>query len=901
MRLVALLRSLGSNLLRRERGEEALDKELCAYVDLLAAEYERAGMTPALARRAALVATGGIEQVKEATRDAWVGNALVTAARELRYALRTLRRSPAFLAVAVGILAIGIGGATAVFTVIKASLLRPLPGVADPDRLVTVERVQRVPATRMIAEFSYPDYRDLREQSTALTGLAAYNGTSMALKDATGSDRAWVSYVSDNFFAVLGARPAAGRFFVAGDVSSGGAATQFVVLGYALWQRRFAGSPSVVGSTLKLDGYVFTIIGVAAPGFVGAMARNPMELFIPIAMGNTASPVAYGLDLSSRRSDWVRLVGRLAPGKTIEDAQQDLAVIAARLAVTYPTNRGRTVQVQSGAGMTAEERATTSRVPRLLAMAVTLLLLIACGNVAGLTLVRAAVRRRELATRVALGASRAALVRQVILEGAVIGAGAGLLGIIVAQLLVRSATLVRSVVSMSDLDLALDLRVLGVAIAAAALSAVLVSLLPAIQLFRMPPGAVLKDGSGGALRRHAGQRGLVAGQVAAALVLLSAAAIIFGAFQRILASHDDSDPRRLTFAMLDVESSMHDTTRRLAFYSAVLARSAADPDIAAAAITSSVPPLQWSLHASIFRGGEEPPPGALVGRELELGLRVNAVMVSQGFFDVMRIPLVHGRAFIASDDNRSAPVVIVSRRLAAKLWPGQDPVDLLLSWPSVAGPSRPPLRVVGVAADTRDIALSADPPLSMYLPFAQHPVSNLILAVRARGGSLVAPGTLRRFVADVDPGVTVLGGKTLFDQLQNEMRPQRTASAWISVFGAIALLLASVGLYGVVAQGVLQRARELAVRSALGASPSGILATVLRDGMRVAALGGVAGGLGAIVAFRVLQSLFPGVQAVDGRPAGSAAVVLAIAMLAATYLPARRAARLNPADALRCD
>ena len=899
-RLVVLLRSLWWNLVRRRRVEAALDDEVRTYVDLLATEYERKGMTPERARRAALIETGGIEQVKLATRDAWAGDRLATLARELRYALRTLRRSPAFLAISIATLAIGIGGATAVFTVINGSLLRPLPAVAEPGRLVSLERVETTPTRRQVAEFSYPDYRDLSEQSTTLSGLAAFNGTSMALQDAAGSARAWVSYVSDNFFTVLGARPAAGRFFTAGDATGRGAqANQIVVLGYDLWQRRFGGSPGAIGSAIELDGESFTIIGVAPPGFIGAMASHPMELWIPFAMGGRASSVAYGLELSSRRSGWLRLVGRLAPGRGVEDAQRELAAIALRLADTYPTNRGRSVQVLTGVGMTAEERAEMRRIPQLLAIAVGLLLLIACANVAGLSLVRAAARRRELATRVALGASRATLVRQVVLEGAVIAAGAGLLGILLARLLVRSATLVHTVVSMSDLDLSLDLRVLAVAVGASAVTALLVSLIPAIQVFWISPGALLKNG-GGAVRRSAGQRLLVAVQVGASLVLLAAAAMSFGAFQRILAAHEDVDPRGLTYAMLDVEASIDDTSRQRALYDIVLARARSAPGIAAAAVTSSVPPLPWSMRASIFRQGEAPATDTPPGHELEPGLGVNAVMVSEDFFDVMRIPLVRGRGFLPSDDERSVAVAMVSRALAHRLWPEQDPIGQIVIWPSADGSARPPLRVVGVVADTRDLSLIAAP-LTIYVSFRQRPRANLVLAVRALGSSPVPASTLRRIVAEADPGVAVLGGQTLSDQLRAELRPHRTASAWIGVFGAIALLLAAIGLYGVVTQGVVQRTRELAIRSALGAPPRGIIANVLGDGMRLVVVGGVVGGLGSVAAFRILRSLFAGVQTVDVRSAALAAGVLVATMIAAAYLPARRAAKLNPVDALRID
>ncbi|HEX6632145.1 MAG TPA: FtsX-like permease family protein, partial [Gemmatimonadaceae bacterium] len=544
-----------------------------------------------------------------------------------------------------------------------------------------------------------------------------------------------------------------------------------------------------------------------------------------------------------------------------------------------------------------------SRVPRLLAAAVVLLLLIACGNVASLALVRAAARRRELATRVALGASRAALVRQVAAEGVVLAVGAGGLGILVARALVRSAALVQTIAPPAGQggDLGLDGGVLAIALAASALTAVLVSLLPALHAFRTPPGAVLKDG-GGAIRRHSagGQRGLVVAQVGASLALLSAAAITFSAFHRVLDAHDAIEPHTLTDASLEVVASLPDTARRVAFYRAVLARAAAEPGVAGVALTTTVPPFQWSGGATIFRRGEEPPPGTPAERMRELGTRAEAVEVSPGFLDVMRIPLLRGRAYTARDDRGAALVAIVNQRLAAALWPGQDPVGRYVAWPAAGGRSPAPLRVVGVAADTRDVSLTSVPP-TMYVPFLQHPGSNLMLVVRSRGSAPVSARALRRIVADVDPGVAVLGGRTLLDRLRAELRPQRTASAWVGVFGAVALLLAAVGLYGVVAQRVLQRTRELAVRAALGASPGGILRAVLGDGLRLAAWGTVLGGLGIAAAFRVLRSLFTGVAAADLRAAVVAVAALGLAMLAATYLPARRAARLNPVDALRSD
>ncbi|HTK51836.1 MAG TPA: ADOP family duplicated permease [Gemmatimonadaceae bacterium] len=897
MRSIAFVHRLWSNLVRRQQRDHDLDAELRAYVDLLAAEYERSGLAPDFARRRALVETGGIEAVKDATRDAWAGNALATFSREMRYALRTLRRAPGFLAIAVGTLALGIGGATAVFTVIKGSLLRPLPAAADPDRLVTIERVDPTTAASESGYpvFSYPDYLDLRARSTALSGIAGFDGTSLTVKDSSGSGREWVSFVTANFFTVLGVRPVAGRVFADPESENG------VVLSYDLWQRRFGGSPRVIGSTITLSDQPYTVIGVAPRRFIGAMATHVMDIWVPIVVAGRRSPVLAGMDLESRRRGLMRLVGRLAPGKTVGDAQRDLATTAAWLAATHPSNRGRTVKVWAGAGMITEERQEMSRVPTLLAVAIGLLLLIACGNVATLSLIRVASRRRELATRVALGASRAGLVRQVVLEAAVIAVAAAVLGMLLARALVKSATLVQTVVSMSDLDLRIDPRVLTVAVVASTVTMLLISILPALHVMRLPPGAVLKEGGHVIRGRSLGQRALVAVQVAASLVLLAAAATIFATFQRVVAGHRSFDPNGLSDMSYELPPEwVNDPARRLTFQRALLARASAAPEVEGAAFGSSIPPFQWGSRTTIFRRGEEPAPSALIGREVELGIRVSVVEISQSFFDVMRISVLRGRAFRASDDERAQPVAIVNRTVAEALWPGRDPIGEWIAWPAVEGPARPPLQVVGMVADTRDVTLSDNRPMSMYLPYAQRPGSRPALIVRGRASTPVPHDALRRLVASVDPSVGVLGGRTLMDRLQSELRPQRTASAWVAAFGVIALLLAAIGLYGVVSQSVVQRTRELAIRSALGATPRGLFTTVLRDGMKPALTGAVVGALGVAGSLPLLRSLLSA-HASDVRLGAIAIVVLALALLAATCVPAQRASRLDPAEVLRSD
>ena len=899
-RLIAGARSVWSNLFRRNEVEAALDEELNSYVDLLAAEHEKSGLTPEAARRAALVEVGGIEQVKESTRDAWLGDAIASASRELRYGLRSLRRAPTYTAVAIATLGIGIGGATAVFTVVKGSLLRPLPGAGHPERLITAERVL---PTELGPEFSYPDFTDLRERAPALTALAGYNGTSMVLGHEGRNERVWVSYVTDDFFSTLDVKPALGSLFGTGGRALTDAADGSVaVIGHDLWANRFAAAPNIVGTSITLNGKALTIIGVAPKGFVGAMDQFHMQLFIPLVAGGRATEIisGFGTELAIRRSNWLRVIGRLAPGATLEDAEHQLNNTSAWLAATYPQRKWSSVRVLPGAGMTHEERDEISRIPRLLGMAVALLLLIACANVASLSLVRSGSRRRELATRLALGASQSVLVRQVMVEGAVVAAGAGVLGILLTRALVRSASLVQSIVPLDDPDLAIDPRVLALAIGASVFTALLVSALPALQVRRVPVGAVLKDGGRGVVGRRSGQRLLVGAQVGASLVLLASATMVFGAFRSVLARHEDLTPGQLTFGGVDLTPSIRDTVRQRALFRALVPRALESPLVASAALTSSLPPLPWADRATIYRRGEEPAPNAASGSASN-GLQVNAFVVSPEFFDVARIPLLRGRGLLASDDARSARVVVVSPRLAEALWPQADPVGRMVSWPSASGLPSEPLRVVGVAADPRDLRLGGAPRMTMYLPHEQAAPRGLFLIVRGRPGAVITKSDLEAIATSIDAAAEARSVRTLEAEIRGMVRPQRIATAWIGVFGVIGLLLAAVGLYGVVAQGVIQRTREIAVRSALGATPGNILRWILGDGLGVCGVGVVVGAVAVFGAQRVLRSMLEGVGAIDPLAAASGLAVLAMALLAATYLPARRAARLSPVEALRAD
>ena len=415
----------------------------------------------------------------------------------------------------------------------------------------------------------------------------------------------------------------------------------------------------------------------------------------------------------------------------------------------------------------------------------------------------------------------------------------------------------------------------------------------------MPPATVLRDGGAGAVRRRGfGQRVLVVAQIAASLVLLASAAIVLNTFRRALATDPGFDPRGLTATAADLAEAKLDSAEAVAYWRAWLQRAAEEPAIAGAALASVVPPAPWSSPRWIFRTGEEPPPGVRPRRRRPAGVRAHFAVVSPGFFDVMSLRIVAGRDF-RDDDEGADPAVVVSRRLAAALWPGENPLGRLISLPAGDGPRRPPMLVVGVADDVRLASIFDDPPPVAYVPRRSTPVTVCSCSCGA-GGTGRARGDARAMGEAIDARVSTYT-RTVSELIDAQTRPQRVASAWIGAFGAIALLLAAVGLYGVVAQGVVQRTRELAVRSALGATPAGLVSLVISQGMRMAAIGAVIGAAAGAAALRALQTQFAGVSLADARGAVIAVVVVGVVMAAACYVPARRAARLSPVMALRAD
>ncbi len=918
-RLLARLRHFWLDVRHRDHVEHALDAELASYVELLADEKRRAGLSAHDALRAARAEAGDVERVKEHVRAARVDRWLYTALPDLRHAGRTLRRAPGFALIAVATLALGVGGTAGIFAVADAALLRPPAGVREPDRLISLLRDERGDTYR---NFSHPDFVDLRDAARALEGLTAYR---MAMLSVGGerdggerdgaAERVRGAVVSGSYFGVLGARLALGRPLGAGDDRPD--APPAVVLSDAFWRRAFGADPAVLGATLTLNGQTFAVVGVTEPGFVGVAGGEPAHVWVPLSQFRLTMPYLGDAVLADRSAGWLALVGRLRDGASAASAAAELRNAARRLADAYPvTNAGRTVQVLEGAGLYPDDRAEVGDVLGILGGAVALLLAVTCVNVAGLLLVRSAARTREIAARLALGATRTRLARLVLAEGLVIGALAVVPAVVIAWGVARVATALQPASSLlASLQVAPDARVLGAALLLAIATGALVALVPAVRVSRVDPATVLAATSaraGGSQSRA--QRTLVALQVALSAVLIVAAGLTVDALRRAFGADPGYEASRVGLASVDLGLRRYDAARGTAFYGALLERLRATPGIESATLAKTMPPRDWSSRVSIFTPGEEPPLADLRAREYDYGVQVRLNHVAPDFFATLGIPLLRGRDFTTRDDARAGAaggVAIVSARLARQLWGNADPVGRRISWPTVYGPdstsARPPLTVVGVAADMRYLSLTDEPPLLLYVPVLHEYDARATIAVRvacsraepcdpAQGAAAIA-----RAVRAIDPTLPVSDVQTMRRHMENSLWRQRTASAWMLAFGALAVALTSLGAYGVAAQSVAARARELSVRLALGADPSTVARSVVREALTLAAAGLAIGVPAALAATRLVRATIDGATGSSVPHVALAVGAVVVATLAACVAPARRAARANPAAALRSE
>jgi predicted permease len=820
---------------------------------------------------------------------------MTTLAADLRYALRMLRRSPGFAAVAVGTLALGIGANTAIFSVVHAMLLKPLP-YPRPEELVRVTAdFARQPT--LDVGLSAPelfDYRDRAGVFTSISGLFPINA------NVTGGDRperVEVLLTDVDYFTLLGTRPQVGRLYDERDYDSGIA--DLVVLSDGFWRRRYGADPNVIGKPLRIDDDLCTIVGVAPPGFrhPGRAIETDVEVWAP--SGWLAAPFRG----PNRRAYFLQgALARLAPGVTPEAAQRRLDALAAELRREFPDDYPPADGWAPRLHPLQDDLVGGVRRPLfVLLAAVGLVLLIACANIANLLLARASARRREIAVRQALGAARGRLVRQLLTESLVIAIAGGLLGLLLAR--VGLDLLLRFLPpGLPRLpEIALDGRVLGFALVASLLTGVLFGLAPALQTTDPAVGSALDEGARGA----SGRRGkrirsvLVVAEFALAVVLLVGAGLLVRTFWSLHRVATGFDSRQVTTASLwlpqpDIreQGRYNENADQIALYQKVLERLRALPGVSHAAGATRVPfgNAVWTNRFHIE--GRDPEQGGTAIAEIS--------SATTDYFEALRIPLKRGRTFTEHDAEKSMPVVIVNEAFARTFFPGEDVLGRRMRAPGRTGPG-PWLTVVGVVGNVKTRSLSAEMPPMVYRPMLQAPSADFTFLIRGAAPATEVASRIDREVRAVDPELPIYAVRSLESAIAATVAERRFVMRLLAVFALAALLLAAIGVYGVIAYSVVQRTREIGIRMALGARPADVRRMLLLEGGRLALLGVALGLGGSLLLTRAMSALLYGVGPRDPMTFASVPAVLASVALAACFFPALRASRVDPMTALRSE
>ena len=849
------------NVLHPAGPESELAREVASHLALLEDDFRRRGMTHEEARFAARRAFGGVEQAKEIQRDARAFRWLNDARQDTQYAVRVLRRSPGFTAVAVLTLALGIGANSAIFTVVNGVLLQPLP-YPQPDRLVGIVQHH----TSFGSEFAtWPDYVDWRDRSSSLQSLG---GAWSRVYNLTGMDepeRLAGAAATESLFSTLGVVPQLGGFFN----SDGKGDPRSVVISHRLWQRRFGSSPDVIGRRVALNGVSHTIIGVTPPGFAWPEAS---ELWVPFV----SEP---GM---TRGYHMLRVVGRLQPGATLPAARAELETIAAASAAAYPDfNKDWGVQVSS---LLAATVGSATRALLILAGAAGCVLLIACANVAGLLTSRALTRRQEMSMRTALGASRGRIIRQLLTESVVLSTVGGAIGLTLAAwtipLLLRLATLPRVA------DVALDTTVFVATALVSAATGLLFGLAPAVTASRTS----LVGSMGGRSSASTGwvRPALLIVELAATVVLLAGAGLLLRSFAKLQQVDTGVNVERMLTARFFLPRASYPVERCVAVYQQMIDRVAGLPDVDSAAAVSVFPFSGTSANV-VFTSPARPStvPGDI--------LTANFSAVTAGYFRTMGIPLVAGRDFETADHAKAPSVTVVNRAMADRYFPGQDPLGQVVR---VLGPK--PRTIVGVVPNLRQRALQTPPEPEIYVPHHQFPTGGMFLVVRTRSdrADLLAP-SLRAMVRSIDRDLPIASIRTGEELIGETLSSQRLSVVLLTAFAALAVVLSIVGVYGVVSFAVSQQTREIGIRMAVGAAARDVIGLVLWKGLWPVVAGLSVGLAAALATTRVLAKMLFDVGPADPVTFLAAVSLLFAAAIAAVLIPARRAARLDPLIAVR--
>ena len=803
--------------------------------------------------------------------------------QDLRYAIRVLRKNPGFTLVATLILALGIGANTTIFSMLKGVILRPLPGVPHADQIVDVLMYSRGGEPWPV---SYPDYKDMRDRNTVFTSLSAETLQTMNFTMNRKPERVEGELVTGNMFEMLGVKAERGRLLTADDDRAPGA-SPVVALSYAFWKSRFGGDPDIAGKTMRIGQQSFTIVGVAPRGYQGGVVGVAAQLFVPITM--QAQLMNGEISLESRDTHWLFVQGRLKPGVTMAQAQAAMDVIGAQISKEYPNTEiaRRAAAVPISKFPFGSQQYLLPVLTAGLAV-VGIVLLVACANVASLMLAKAAGRQREMAVRMAVGASRGRLVRQLLTESILLsligGAAALLLSLWPAGFLsqVRVPTPVPIVI-----DTSFDSLVFGFTFLMALASGIVFGLAPALQSSKVTLVPALKEDTGNWLFGRSRMRSaLLVGEIALSLGLLIGAVLVWRSQASAAKINPGFDAHNVQLLSIDLDSSAYPEARGRQFDAQLLERVRALPGVQSVSLAHRLPLAVIESESREFK-----PEGYVSRPSEDLNLEYNKI--SPGYFATLRIPMIEGRDFGAQDTADATQVAIVNRTFAARYWPNQDPIGRKIEMTPGS------VTVVGVVADIKYLEIEEAPTPYVYFPLSQHYAGDVTLHVRSAGDPAALLPTIEAQVRALDPDLPVFGAETLSEQTRFSMIGFYLAEDFLGGAGLQGLLLAAVGIYGVIAFSVTQRTREIGIRMALGAKPRDVFALVMGQGFRLALIGVALGLCLAVAVSGLLKNLLYGVSPHDPLTFAGVTIFLVAVALVASFLPARRAMKIAPMEALR--
>jgi predicted permease len=808
--------------------------------------------------------------------------------QDLRYALRQLRNNPGFTALAVGTLALGIAANATIFSWINSTLLDPIPAVTHTGNMISLMLGERT--EHPTPPFSYPDYVDLRGNARSFSGLLAYHDDYMAITGSGKPERIYGALTSSNYFEVLGVQPILGRTLLPSLANERQGAAE-AVLGYDLWKNRFASDPSIVGKTIQLNLHPYTIVGVAPKDFMGCKSGLRSEIWIPLGMASQLW--GYGNVTDRRGASWLQVLGKLKPGVETRQAVSELNLLMQHIAERYPETHLASNVVSADPLWRSPFGANVylyGTLPMLLALAAALLLL-ACANVANLLLVRSVGRRRELAIRLSMGASRWRIVRQLLAENLLIALAGGGVAIV---LTVWTAGTLSAFLPPTTLPLSLkghvDSTVFLATLLVSILTSAIAGIIPALRACKLSPVSVLKDealSTSGGLSKSRLTGGLVVAQVALSLLLLTCAGLFIRSLQNAQSANPGFDSSHVLLVTFDLDPMGYSEAKGIEFEKQVAERVRQLPGVQSATL-ADFSPLSFTIHSGGVRPeGFVPPPHQAV--EADRG------SVGPGYLETLRTPLISGRDFTAQDNEAGQPVAVVNQAFVDRYWPGHDAIGKRVQmdgrW----------YTVVGVAANGKYRRLTYDAAPLILMPLAQRYESEVTLHVRTKGDPQALAPSVQQAINSLNADLPIFNVTTLQRNMQMGSVFERIVAAFAGSFGLLALALAAVGIYAVVAYTTRQRTHEIGIRMALGAARGDVFRQVLGQGLRLTLVGLAVGLAVSLMVTRFLRGLLFGVGAADWLTFATVAFVLCLVALLACYVPARRAATVDPMQALRTE